>query len=162
MAKGSPPGKEERHAREVGGSQRQFCSHLPFPGRLALPLGTLMCSPHEKVLHGRLAQGMDEPLLHSKGHGEGTNPTSLLPSTDSVVHSNWPPRRTVSFQSPACIGSSPTAQQQERSSVSSVPRKSRLSLNPSLFLTLLRVFPSEADSPLPSHLIRPPHPRSPN
>lgn len=147
-AGGSPSGKEERHAAEVGGRQREFCSHLRFSGRLAPPLGIPMCRPHEKGLHGRFTRGASGLLSRSKGHGGvGYQPCVTSPKADSLVRSDRPPRRTASFRSPACTRGSHTARQRESGSAPSAPSKSRPSRIPSLLLTLLRVFPGEADSP---------------
>lgn len=83
----------------------------------------------------------------AKGTGWGYQPGVTSPKADSLVRSDRPPRRTASFRSPACTRGSHTARQRESGSAPSAPSKSRPSRIPSLLLTLLRVFPGEADSP---------------
>lgn len=83
----------------------------------------------------------------AKGTGGGYQPGVTSPKADSLVRSDRPPRRTASFRSPACTRGWHTARQRESGSAPSAPSKSRPSRIPSLLLTLLRVFPGEADSP---------------
>lgn len=86
-------------------------------------------------------------VTQQRARGGGYQPGVTSPKADSLVRSDWPPRRTASFRSPACTRGSHTARQRESGSAPSAPSKSRPSRIPSLLLTLLRVFPREADSP---------------
>lgn len=135
------PGRSE-------GAKGNFVPIYDFPEGWPHLWGPPMCRPHEKGLHGRFTRGASGLLSLSKGHGAGGyQPCVTSPKADSLVRSDRPPRPTASFRSPACTRGSHTARQRESGSAPSAPSKSRPSRIPSLLLTLLRVFPGEADSP---------------
>lgn len=110
--------------------------HLWGPRCVALTRKVCMGGSHEWAV-----------VTQQRARGGGYQPGVTSPKADSLVRSDRPPRRTASFRSPACTRGSHTARQRESGSAPSAPSKSRPSCIPSLLLTLLRVFPREADSP---------------